>query len=127
AGEYAISAPVLVSPPGPRDPIVADPDAMLPRMLPSTTFAAGSTVGVYWETYGLVPGDTVELALWIERVTPLTGIRQLGVTLRVAADLNTPVASQWTEPQSARASFRLGGAVPILGRFISLDLSSLIA
>jgi hypothetical protein len=126
AGEIAISAPVLVASPGPRDDITPDPDVMLPRMLPSTTFAPRSQVGVYWETYGIVPGDTVELALWIQRVTPLSPMRQLGVTLRVATDLNTPVASQWTEPQSARSAFMFGRGVPIMGRFINLDLSSLI-
>ncbi len=125
AGRYDISVPVLIAPPDAPRAARGDPDAALPTMLDGHHFTSGSRIGVYWETYGIAPGDTVELAFWVERVTPQTPLRQLGVALRVATDLNTPVAVSWREPDSGRSSFVFGEGVPIVARAIALDLSSL--
>lgn len=118
-GETAISDPVLLAaddaaPPG--------PEHALERML-GTTRVRGAKVGVYWETYGYAPGDSVEVAVVISRHETLSKMRRLGMLLRVAHDINGSVAVRWTEPQAGHNSWSIPGAVPIQARSVRVDLS----
>jgi hypothetical protein len=124
-GEVAISDPVLIRAPAQDGEISADPDSALSRMLGSTRFDAPGRVGVYWETYGFKPTDTVDVVVWIERHTPQNVVRNLGIKLRVATDMNTPVSIAWREPQLEHRINLVAGAVPVISRSIVLDLSSL--
>jgi hypothetical protein len=108
AGEAAMSDPViLVVPPGVNAlPNIAESAIVL--MNGSTTLAAGtSSIGVYWETYGIAPGDSIEVT----------------VSLRGAG--GSPVTSSWREPQPGRAVRTIAGAVPIQMRSLILDVSAL--
>jgi len=118
-GETAISDPVLIAtddapPPG--------PDGALERMLGST-HVRGPKVGVYWETYGYAPGDSVDVAVVIARHEPPSKIRRLGMLLHVAHDLNGSVAVRWGEPQAGHSAWTVPGVVPIQARSIRIDLS----
>jgi hypothetical protein len=121
AGETAISDPVLIAtddapPPG--------PDGALEKMLGSTRIR-GPKVGVYWETYGYAPGDSVDVAVVISRHETLSKMRRFGMLLRVAHDINGSVTVRWGEPQSGHSSWNIPGAVPVQARSIRVDLSKL--
>lgn len=118
-GETAVSQPVLLAaaegpPPG--------PDAALPLMLGSA-HVSGPKVGIYWESYGYNPGDSVDVAVVIIRHEPLSKTRRLGMLLHVAHDPNGSVAVRWQEPQAGHDSFTIPARVPIQARSVRLDLS----
>ena len=64
-------------------------------------------------------------AIWIERFTQQGVMRRFGIALRVATDLNTPIAMSWSEPDPGRRSHVINGDVPIVGRSVVLDVSTL--
>lgn len=120
-GETAVSDPVLIAtddapPPG--------PDGALQHMLGSTQ-VRGAKVGVYWETYGYEPGDSVDVAVVITRRETLSKMRRLGMLLHVAQSINGSVAVRWGEPQPGHSSWTIPGVVPIQARSVRLDLSRL--
>jgi hypothetical protein len=94
-------------------------------MAGSTTITDDRRLGVYWETYGIHPGDTVDVAVWIERYTRQGAARRLGIVLNIVEDLNTPVVASWREPQPSRRVHAIAGAVPIIARSLILDVSAL--
>lgn len=124
-GQYAISDPVMLLPPADGDELPAETDAAIARMAGSTVVQKTRKLGVFWETYGFKQTDSVDVAVWIERYTPQGILRRFGIALSVAVDLNTPVVISWKEPQSNRLSSFLPGAVPILSRSVTLDVSGL--
>jgi hypothetical protein len=120
-GETAVSDPVLLAaddaaPPG--------PDVALQHML-GTTRVRGPKLGVYWETYGYAPGDSVDVAVVIARHETLSTMRKIGMKLHVAHDINGSVAVRWTEPQAGHSSWTIPGVIPIQARSIRLDLSKI--
>jgi hypothetical protein len=125
SGEFAISDLVVLTPPSAGDQYPAETERVLPFMAGSTTFARGRRVGVYWETYGFAPDDSVEFAVWIERYTAQGLLRRFGIALNVATDRNTPVAQSWTETRLGRNANVIPGRVPVIGRSIVLDASAL--
>jgi hypothetical protein len=118
-GETAISDPVLI---GADDVPPSGAEGALQRMLGSTR-VRGPKLGVYWETYGYSAGDSVDVAIVIERRESLSKLRRLGMLLRVAHDLNGSVAVRWAEPQPGHTSWTIPGIVPIQARSIQVDLS----
>jgi hypothetical protein len=65
--------------------------------------------------------------VWIERYTRQGILRRFTTSLRVTEDLNTPVAVGWTETQPGPQTRVLEGAVPILARSVTVDISRLPA
>jgi hypothetical protein len=126
AGDIAISDPVILRPPIGDAALPVETDALLARMVGSTRLARRARLGVYWETYGLAPTDSVEIAVWVERNTPQGILRRFGISLSVAVDLNTPVVQSWTESRLGRQAQVIAGAIPIVGRSIVLDASTLV-
>ena len=124
-GAVAISAPVLVRAPSADDALPVGTAAVLARMAGTQTIRRGARLGVYWETYGFAPTDTVDLAVWIERYTEDGILRRLGVRLNVTTDRNTPVAVSWTETAPGRDATVIEGPVPIIGRSLLLETTSL--
>jgi hypothetical protein len=125
AGEVAVSEPVVLRAGSGDVALPLDADSALALMLGSTRIAKGAKIGVYWESYGFQPTDSVTVAVWIERYTPQSLIRQLGIAFKVAADLNTPVATTWDEVNLNRGARLISGVVPIIGRTLVLDVSKL--
>ncbi|HKS05425.1 MAG TPA: hypothetical protein VJR92_03845 [Gemmatimonadaceae bacterium] len=121
----AISEPVVLRAPPDDGALSNTPDSALARMAGSTRVPASKRIGVYWETYGFRPGDSVNVAIWIERFTQQGVMRRFGIALRVATDLNTPIAMSWSEPDPGRRSHVISGDVPIVGRSVVLDVSTL--
>jgi hypothetical protein len=121
----AISDPVLLVAPMEGE-LSSETARALAVMAPSATVAVGSSIGVYWETYGLSPFDSVDIAVWIERTTVQSRLRRLAVSLNIAANLNAPVVVRWSESRAARSAYVIGGRVPIVARSLVLDASKLI-
>ena len=124
-GGVAISEPVVLRAPPDGGELRNEMDSAIVRMAGSTRVPASKRIGVYWETYGLRPADSVNVAIWIERFTPQGVMRRFGIALRVATDLNTPIAMSWSEPDPSHRSYVIYGDVPIVGRSVVLDVSTL--
>ncbi len=99
-------------------------DALL-MMRGSHQRSGARRLGLYWESYGLATSDSVAMTLWIERVTPQGRWREIGVAMRIATDRNTPVAVHWTETAAPPNALVIPGAVPVIGRVVSVDVSTL--
>ncbi|MDF1503074.1 hypothetical protein [Roseisolibacter sp. H3M3-2] len=128
AGETAVSEPVLLLAPDGDAALPDDPDAALPRMLGSTRLPRGlRRFGVYWETYGLAPGDTVDVEVRLERHDRPGALRRLTTTLGVTDPQNGVIVTRWREPQPGRAARVVDGPVPILARGLVLEVSRLPA
>ena len=119
-GEAAISDPVLIA----TTEGANGAEGALDQMLGSTV-VHGKKVGLYWETYGYGPGDSVDVAFIITRTEKLSVFRKLGMKLRLAHDINGSVAVRWTEPQAGHDSWTIPSKVPIQARVVTLDLSQL--
>ncbi|HTR78240.1 MAG TPA: hypothetical protein VMH39_09025, partial [Gemmatimonadaceae bacterium] len=123
-GEIAVSEPALIRPTslGTRAP--SDPTIAIPLMLGSATFPHGARVGVYWETYGVHNGETLDVAVRVSQRPPNTP----GTQRPTPTTVNSPptgITVQWREPDPDRAVTAIPGAHPIQARNVSLDLSSL--
>lgn len=124
-GEIAISPPVLVRPARSGGMPDSDPATALSSMLGTTRLSDMQRVGVYWETYGIRDGDSVDVAVTIERRAEPSALRRLGTALHVADHVGGSVTVRWHEPQPGFVATTLGGLVPIQGRNVSIDLSQL--
>ena len=120
AGEVSISPPILVD-----ASLAYDAGATLAALRPSHRRGDARSIGLYWETYGHQPGDSVTHLIWIERVTPQGRLREIGMALRIATDRNAPVAVRWEEQTPPRTAFIIDGRVPIIGRALAVDVQSL--
>jgi hypothetical protein len=108
-GDAAMSDPVILVVPANTNALPNLADSAIAMMNGSTTLAAGtSSMGVYWETYGIAAGDSVEVTVSLQR-------RGGGST----------VSSSWREPQPDRAVRTIPGDVPIQMRSLILDVSAL--
>jgi hypothetical protein len=126
-GATAVSAPVLVhvAPDAPTLP--SDPARILRQMRGTLALPRGERLGVYWETYGLAPTDTVTHAVWLQRVSTPGRLARVGQALGLGRGRNTPVAIEWTETRLGPTATDLGGPVRIIGRTLVLDLGALPA
>jgi hypothetical protein len=126
AGEVGVSEPVILLAPRSDEALPNDPDSALSRMSGTTTFPHGTaTIGVYWETYGFAPGDSVEIAVRVQRYTAQSALAKAAIALNMRGDRNAPVSVAWTEPQSGHGSYLTAGPVEIMSRSIVLNIASL--
>jgi hypothetical protein len=125
-GDLAVSDPVLLRTAPLGAALPNDAESALRLMATSHIIGASGQLGVYWETYGFQPDDSVEVAVWIERYTSQGIARRFGIAMRIATDLNTPVSMSWREPQPGHsASAFVDGGISVIGRSVILDASRL--
>jgi len=123
-GEVAISDPVLLKPMAAIDVVPTDPDSALARMSGSTALPPVGKLGIYWESYGLALGDTVDVAVWIARTDEPGLLRRVGRAVRIVPGAESPTGVSWREPVSSQTATVISpGPVPIVGRGIALDLA----
>lgn len=125
-GEIAISDPVLLDAQGGKLNIDKPSEALLDQML-NTTHLDGATrrIGVYWETYGVSPSDTVTVSIRVATDQQLSGMRKLGMALNVASNPNREVVQSWTEPDPSKSTQTVSGRIPVTSRAVLLNLSLL--
>jgi hypothetical protein len=96
-------------------------------MLGSLTFTQGR-VGVFWELYGLVPRDTVDITLTVTSLDRPGILHRIGESLGILGEDGGTVAIKWREPEpGARSAVSYTGAVPIQAHAVALDVSRLRA
>lgn len=124
-GDIAISAPILMAPPlGSKFPD-SDPATALSSMLGTTRLRNMSRVGIYWETYGIPRGDSVDVAIAVERRDSPNVLRRLGTFLHLASPPQSTVTIRWHEPAPGYVSTSVDGPEPIQARNVSIDLTRL--
>lgn len=124
-GDVAISDPLILAVRGGTISLPNFADSAVAFMNGSTALAVGSReMGVYWETYGIAAGDTVEITVGVQR-------KGGGVLDRVSSAVgalsssNGLVSASWFEPQPGHAVRNVGGAVPIQMRSLILNITAL--
>lgn len=125
-GEIGVSEPVLLDAQGDKLDVTKPSEALLDQMLNTTLLdSRHRRVGVYWETYGIAPSDTVTVSVRVATDQQLSAVRRLGMALNVASNPNREVVQSWTEPDPRRSTQTLSGRVPVTSRAILLNLSLL--
>jgi len=125
-GEVGVSEPIILLAPRGDEALPNEPEAALSRMSGTTIFPRGTqTIGVYWETYGFAPGDSVEIAVRVQRYTPQSALAKAAIALNMRGDRNAPVSIAWTEPQPGHGSHAIPGPIQIVSRSIVLNIASL--
>ena len=120
----SVSQPVLFAPRADRA-LPVDADDLLSAMLESTTISAGGTVGIFWECYGLVAGDSLRVSLNLIPATAPGLLRRLATVVKLADPVSS-VTVQWAEPTlTSRGDNDGGTGVSIRPRSVLLDLSAL--
>ena len=124
AGEIAISDPVFIrtAPTGVAPP--SDPAIAIPLMLPSTALRAGR-LGIYWETYGVGVGDTVDLSVRVARRGGETVLERMVGALRVFGSRPNGFAVTWREPARGHTTTTIVASHPIQGHGITVDVAGL--
>jgi hypothetical protein len=124
AGEVAISDPLFFRP-GDDSLPPSDAQAAIAKMLGSL-FLGEKRIGVFWETYGVAPADTVELTLRITSLDKPGLFRRLGASIGLAEPAGGEMAMHWSEPRlGKRDGLTWVGDVPVQARAVVLDFSRL--
>jgi hypothetical protein len=126
AGEVGISDPLFFRPGDDAAPPSNAQDAIA-KMLGSLSFTE-KRIGVFWETYGVAPSDTVELTLRLVSTDKPGLFRRLGTKLGVVETIGGEMAMSWREPRIGMVEgLTWAGDVPIQARGVVLDISRLKA
>ncbi len=128
AGDVAISMPVLIRPLDADEVLPNDPDVVLSRMFGSAVLHDPKRIGLYWETYGIKNGDTVDVGIRLERREDAPGtIRRIGFMLGIGQRTDGGISVGWREPDPGRIVATIPGRIPVQGRSVSLDVSGVAA
>jgi hypothetical protein len=123
-GRRALSQPLLFDPPSDAAPPV-DADEAITRMYGTTSLVRPRRVGVYWESYGFVVDDTVDVEVRLTQQDRPGAVERLLVRLTGRDDGET-VGARWREvPGTSRAVHVMEGGVPVQMRSIVLDVGRL--
>lgn len=123
--EIAISDPVLFNPTNPSiHESERRPESVLLNMLPTYSVSTNRPVGVYWESYGVSPADSVRVAVGVQRQSRSGVLRRIGVALNVVPDDDTPIHLAWSST-GGDAHLVSGAPVAIVARTIVLNAATL--
>lgn len=124
-GDAAISDPVILAVPAGAAALPILADSAIALMHGSTTLAAGANeIGVFWETYGIRAGDSVEVTVGVQRKGGGVVDRVTSVVGALSSS-NSLVTASWFEPQPGHEVRNVPGAVPIQMRSVVLNISAL--
>jgi len=125
--EVAVSDLLFMRLPDRTIPPPHDPETAARYMAGSLTFDRAAPVAVYWESYGLAPGDTVQVSVGVRRDDARSPARIAAAALGLASSLRDSITVRWTEPDARRGMTVLSAWKPIIGRSLTLDLAALPA
>jgi len=120
AGQIDVSMPVFYD--AVRGGTPPDAPGMFPHMLATTTLRQGDRIGIFWETYGVTPGDSVQFRVGIERTTRTGLLQRLGEVTRLRDVPLRALGIAWRDPDTRTT---MGDGPSIMPRAISLDLGDL--
>ena len=124
AGEIAISDPLFFRP-GEDAELPANAPGAVAKMFGSLAFS-DKRVGVFWETYGVAPGDTVNVSLRLANIDRPGLLKRIGTTIGLAESAGGEITMEWREPRLRQADGVIyAGDVPIQSRAVVLDVSRL--
>lgn len=123
----AISMPVLFQVPGGDMPMPDDVNSVVEQMYASTRVEAPTQLGIFWESYGFHPADTVSITVSLQRITRPGRWQRLGMALGLANDPNSAISVGWREPNPGHASKAVRASRPVLGRQLVMNVANLIA
>ena len=124
--DVSISDPVFLEATPDDQTISSDPDSALARMTPSCAFPRSPRLGLYWETYGFAPSNSVSIDVKIEHRSVESFLRRLGRSLGVLRDRNSVVSVGWRESRLGPTARLVSGPVPAIARTLILDTSRLV-
>lgn len=117
----AISDPVFYD--ATRGGTPADAPSMFPHMLATTTLQQGDRLGLFWETYGVTPGDSVTFRVAVERTTRSGILQRLTEAVRLREVPLRALGIAWRDPDTRGAD---GASAPaIMPRSVTVDLGDL--
>jgi hypothetical protein len=125
ATDVAMSNPVFLRLPNREMELPTDEAEIRRYMAGSTQFSRNEVLAMYWESYGIHPGDTVHVELRIRRADDRSAARVIGSALGIAESLRDSVSIKWTEPDGTRTTKLVAARVPVIARAIALDVSAM--
>jgi hypothetical protein len=121
--DWDVSTPVLFDPGDASGDSTFDPALALTRMLGSTSVDGTEAIGIYWESYGFGPTDTVEITLHVERVEQPGVFKRIAFALGLAGNRPQSTEVSWVEPGAGPDASVLPASRPIIRRTTVLALS----
>ena len=101
-------------------------DSAVSRMLGATTMSAERRLGVYWESYGFPPADTVDIEIQLNREDAPGVLSRIAGALRLGGRDDVRIGLRWREtPGSSSAIQAMEAGVPVQMRSTVLDLTHL--
>jgi hypothetical protein len=128
AGEMAISDIMFTVAPEVDSLLPRSYADALPMMLPSDEILTGSRVGIFMESYGLSPGEAVEVTIKMTLEDKPGFLRRVGAKVKLLDPGDGSVVLHWRDDQPGGASTATTiDGVAVQSRAIVVDLSHLKA
>lgn len=124
--DLALSDPVFVLLPRRGAAAPTDPAVVQQTMVGSLQVPRSVPFALYWESYGFVPGDSVDVEVRIARREETSALRRLGAALGVADAQRDSISIKWSEPDPGRAARVLEARIATVSRAIAVDLRNLV-
>jgi len=102
-----------------------NPAVVQETMVGSLTLPRTAALALYWESYGFVPGDTVDVDIRVVRRDNTNALRRLGAALGIADAQRDSVSIKWREPDPGRNSRTLPARIATVTRALAVDLRGL--
>jgi hypothetical protein len=124
AGEIAISdLALLASDSAMRG--TTEPGVVLARMFGRSTLVDLPKLDIYWETYGILPGDSLSVAIEVTGLDTPGRLRRIAESVRLVGRTQNSLTISWKLPHAATGALPVPGVIPTLGRVVGLDISTL--
>ena len=101
--------------------------AVIEQMYPSVRLGSPKRLGIFWESYGFVSGDSLSVSVQVQRITQPGRWQRIGMALGLSDDPNSAVKISWEEPRPGRSSYQVPALMPTLGRQLVLNVAGLIS
>jgi len=123
--DVALSDPVFMRLPDRAMSVPVDEASVLQYMAGALTFPSNEMLALYWESYGLAAGDTVQIELKIRRDDEQSASRRIGAALGLASALRDSISIKWTEPDGRHTATNVSASRAVVGRSVALDVKAL--
>ena len=100
-------------------------DSAVAMLLPSTMIWRDTSIGIYWETYGAAPTDTIEISISVESTERPGLFQRLAVVFGRDASPMQGNRIRWIEAMHAQQTLPVSRLTTVHGRAVQLNLSTL--